>query len=165
MSIDTSLLKNWIRENPEKAVSAKIVAAHFGINERTLHTEFLRMERTRIGAFISDVRLEAVKNMLLTTDKRCFEIAHQFTFGREDVLSRWFKRRTGMTMQEFRMKNGKQEPSGGGDLNENNSMCKIANQNCKVKWQSKFPKRICLHFRVESAYFHSASHNKHESRR
>lgn len=107
MSIDTSLLKNWIRENPEKAVSAKIVAAHFGINERALHTEFLRTERTRIGAFISDVRLEAVKNILLTTDKRCFEIAHQFTFGREDVLSRWFKQRTGMTMQEFRLKNGK----------------------------------------------------------
>jgi AraC-like DNA-binding protein len=113
------------------------VAAHFGINERALHTEFLRKERTRIGAFISDVRLEAVKNILLTTDKRCFEIAHQFTFGREDVLSRWFKQRTGMTMQEFRLKNGKYKPSGGG-LSENNAMCKIANQNCKVNLQREF---------------------------
>jgi AraC-like DNA-binding protein len=115
------------------------VAAHFGITERTLHTEFLRKERTRIGAFISEVRIEAVKNILLTTDKRCFEIAHEFTFGREDVLSRWFKQRTGMTTREFRLENGKQEPSGGGqNLSENNAMCKIANQNSKVNLQREF---------------------------
>jgi two-component system response regulator YesN len=114
MSLDTSLLKNWIRANPEKAVSAKVVAAHFGINVYSLHKEFHRKEGITIGAFISDVRLEAVKNILLTTDKRCFEIADQFTFGREDVLARWFKHNTGMTMEEFRLKNGKPQTQRGG---------------------------------------------------
>ncbi len=118
MSIDTSTLKNWIRENPEKAPSVKSIAAHFGISVNTLQAEFLRKENVRIGSFISDVRLDTIEKILLTTGKRCFEIAQQFTY-REDVLSRWFKQRRGMTMQEFRLKNGNHNRSGGGqNLNE-----------------------------------------------
>ncbi len=75
---------------------------------------FRRLTGITIAAFISEVRLEEVKKLLRRTDTRCFEIASQFTFGREDVLSRWFKGRTGMTMQEFRHKNGQPKSSGGG---------------------------------------------------
>jgi AraC-like DNA-binding protein len=114
MSIDTSLLKNWIRENPEKVVSAKIVAARFDVSVHTLYKEFIRKENVTIGRFIEDTRLEAVKHILLTTEKRGFEIAHEFTFGREDVLARWFKQRTGMTMGEFREKTGWQRRVGRG---------------------------------------------------
>jgi len=113
MSIDTTHLKHWIRDNPENAPSAKVVAAQHGMSIDTLRSEFHRKEGITIAAFISEVRLEEVKKLLRTTDTRCFEIASQFTFGREDVLSRWFKRRTGMTMQEFRHKNGKPKSSGG----------------------------------------------------
>lgn len=114
MSIDTSILKTWIRENPEKALSAKVVAVRFKVSVHTLYKEFIRKEGMSIDRFIDDARLEAVKQLLLRTDKKVFEIAHEFTFGREDVLTRWFKARTGMTMREFREKNGWQQSVGGG---------------------------------------------------
>ncbi len=114
MSIDTMHLKHWIRDNPEKAPSTKVVAAQHGISIDTLRSEFHRKEGITVAAFISEVRLEEVKKLLRRTDTRCFEIASQFTFGLEDVLSRWFKGRTGMTMQEFRHKNGQPKSSGGG---------------------------------------------------
>jgi AraC-like DNA-binding protein len=115
MSIDTSLLKNWIRENPEKAVSAKVVAAVHGFPVDTVRKEFHRKEGITFGRFISDVRFEYVKRLLLTTDKKCFEIATELIL-RDDVLSRWFKARTGMTMEEFRSKNGKPQTQRGGNV-------------------------------------------------
>jgi AraC-like DNA-binding protein len=115
MSIDTSALKNWIRENPEKAPSAKVVAALHHISVNSLHKEFHRREGITIGAFIDDIRLEEVKRLLLTTDRLCFEIAIELTIGREDVLARWFKHRTGLTMEEFRRKKSKAPNSTGGE--------------------------------------------------
>lgn len=113
MSLDTSELKTWIRENPEKATSVKVVAAHFRMSVNTLQAGFLRKENMRIGRFILDVRLQAIEIILLTTDTRCFEIAQRFA-TREDVLSRWFKQRKGMTMQEFRTRHGNLRTQRGG---------------------------------------------------
>lgn len=114
MSLDTSLLKTWIRENPEKASSARALGTQHGMSVHTLNKEFQRNEGVTLTKFIDDVRLEAVKHILLTTDRLCFDIACQFTKGREDVLSRWFKLRTGMTMREFRLKHGNRVSGSGG---------------------------------------------------
>jgi AraC-like DNA-binding protein len=137
MSIDTSILKTWIRENPERASSVKLVAAHFGISVNTLQAEFLRRENMRIGAFILGVRLKAVEEILLTTDKRCFEIAQQFAI-REDVLSRWFKQRRGMTMKEFRMKHGSHTPGGGGGGQS------LSEDDWILKLQTEIAHRMCI---------------------
>jgi methylphosphotriester-DNA--protein-cysteine methyltransferase len=55
MSIDTSTLKNWIRENPEKAQSVKVVAVHLGLNVDYARREFHRKEGMTFGQFVSDV--------------------------------------------------------------------------------------------------------------
>ncbi len=113
MSLDTSILKTWIRENPEKAPSAKVVAAHHKLPIDSVRKEFHRKEGRTLGQCIADTRLEFVQKLLLRTDKTCFEIATELKL-REDVLARWFKTRTGMTMREFREKNGWHRSVGGG---------------------------------------------------
>lgn len=135
MSLDTSKLKTWICENPEKCPSVRALATQYGMSVHTLNKEFHRKQGVTLAKFIDDVRLEAVKHILLTTDRLCFDIACQFTRGREDVLSRWFKLRTGMTMREFRLKRGIRQRGGDVSLSENELIptlqTKIANQNCK----------------------------------
>ncbi|MDL1892025.1 helix-turn-helix transcriptional regulator [Sphingobacteriales bacterium CHB3] len=116
MSLDTSKLKTWVCENPEKCPSVRALGTQHGMSVHTLNKEFHRKKGVTLAKFIDDVRLEAVKQILLTTDRLCFDIACQFTKGREDVLSRWFKLRTGMTMREFRLKHGNHvSGSGGGE--------------------------------------------------
>ncbi|MBX2990535.1 MAG: hypothetical protein KF749_05110 [Bacteroidetes bacterium] len=91
-----------------------------------------------LGQFVSDVRLEFVQQQLQTTEKACFEIASELRL-RDDVLARWFKQRTGMTMEEFRRKNGKtQSQRGGVNLSDDNVMSEIANHYCKPKLQREF---------------------------
>ncbi|MBX2990538.1 MAG: helix-turn-helix transcriptional regulator [Bacteroidetes bacterium] len=138
MSIDTSLLKTWIRENPEKAPSAKIVAVHHGFPIDSVRKEFHRKEGMTLGRFIADTRLEFVQKVLLTTEKTCFEIASELQL-REDVLARWYKQRTGITMEGFRRKNGTtQTQRGGVNPSDDNVMSEIANHYCKPKLQREF---------------------------
>lgn len=138
MAIDTSMLKTWIRKNPGKAASAKVVAVHHGFPIDSLRKEFHRKEGMTIGRFVADTRLEFVQKVLLTTEKACFEIASELQL-RDDVLARWFKQRTGMTMEEFRRKNGKtQSQREGVNLSDDNIVSEIANHFCKPKLQREF---------------------------
>ena len=48
-------------------------------------------------SFIAMKKVERMEELLVTTDKKCFEIAHELKFAREDVAARFFRRMTGMT--------------------------------------------------------------------
>ncbi len=106
MSLDTSTLKQWILDNPERCPSAKVVAVQLGLKIDSVRKEYHRKEGITFGRFIADVRFEHVKKLLLTTELNCFEIATILKL-RDDVLARWFKQREGCTMEEFRRKHGK----------------------------------------------------------
>lgn len=96
---------------------AKILAAHQGLPIESVRKEFHRKEGMTLGRFIADVRLEFVQKLLRTTEKTCFEIASELQL-REDVLARWFKHHTGISMERFRHKNGKPKPNGGINLSD-----------------------------------------------
>jgi AraC-like DNA-binding protein len=48
----------------------------------------------------------------------CYEVALELGMEREDAATRWFKHRTGMTMEGFRRRNGisKNSRRGGGRM-------------------------------------------------
>jgi two-component system response regulator YesN len=89
-------LKKWIESNSQRASSAKALAADLGENVETLRKQFRRRGGIALSDFIDDVRLEKAKQLLLTTDMLCYEIALTLGMKSEDAAARWFKGRTRM---------------------------------------------------------------------
>jgi transcriptional regulator GlxA family with amidase domain len=88
MPTEILFLKKWIETNTKRASSAKVLAAHLGENVETLRKQFRRKEGIALSDFIDDVRLEKAKQLLLTTDMLCYEVALELGMEREDAAAR-----------------------------------------------------------------------------
>jgi|WetSurMetagenome_2_1015567.scaffolds.fasta_scaffold185390_2 transcriptional regulator GlxA family with amidase domain len=102
MSIQTVVVKRWIQENLRTIRTIDDIAAVFGVSPETLRKSFVRDERTSLSDFVITERVERAKDLLVSTRLRCFEIAFDAGFSREDVGARAFRRLTGETMEHFR---------------------------------------------------------------
>jgi len=102
MSVKIAQVKRWIHENLRHIRSIDDIASVFGVSSETLRKSFVRDERVSLSVFVMHERVEHAKAMLLSTRLRCFEIAYDAGFPREDVGARAFRRLTGETMEHFR---------------------------------------------------------------
>ena len=82
----------------EVAAEAGFSAAHFS---RVFHAQ-LGMSFTD---YLSNVRMQHVKELLIRTDKSITEIALSTGFCHGDYLATQFKRKVGMTPTQFRKSN------------------------------------------------------------
>ncbi len=108
MAFDTHVVKRLIRENLKAIHTVEDVARRINISPETLRKEFWRLERITLGDFITNSKVEEAKRLLIETDLLCKEICYEVGFRREDSGETSFKKRTGMSMQEFREKHRNQ---------------------------------------------------------
>jgi transcriptional regulator GlxA family with amidase domain len=78
------------------------IANHVGLTLSHLERLFYRELHTTVGKALDLVRLDAMKELLCTTELKHFEISYQVGLKNIYTASRWFKRQAGMTMTEFR---------------------------------------------------------------
>ncbi len=109
---DTGLLKQVIQVHCREIRSIKDVARYTNYSSETLRRDFVRSEHITLSAYIVRVRVDMAKRLLQTTDKYCQEICTEVGFSRADVGARAFRRITGATMREFRIR-GRREGNGG----------------------------------------------------
>jgi transcriptional regulator GlxA family with amidase domain len=102
MAIQTVVVKQWIHENVRRIRTIDDIASALGVSAETLRKSFVREERTTLSEFIAHERVERAKSLLVSTRLKCFEIAFDAGFAREDVGARTFRRLTGETMGQFR---------------------------------------------------------------
>ena len=102
MTTDIHHVKSYIREHILELKTLKEIAARLNVCAETLRKEFLRSENIVISDFISDERIGKMKQLLETTDLRCFEICYMFGV-REDSGAATFKRMVGISMESYRM--------------------------------------------------------------
>jgi len=102
MPFNAEEVKLFIRENIKAVHGEKDVARHFGKSVETLRKHFSRNGVVNLSDFISDIRLETMKRLLVETDLPCKEICFEAGFRREDTGPKFFKRMTGMTMTGYR---------------------------------------------------------------
>ena len=97
MAINIVIVKKQIEVNILKLYTLGDVAALLSISPETLKKEFLREEGVGISVFLAELRVQTMKERLITTREKCLGICLDVGL-REDAGSRLFKRETGMTM-------------------------------------------------------------------
>ena len=93
-----------IRREACGGLKASDVVKAFGTSERCAEMEFKAATGKRITEEITDVRLERVKELLSRPAQSITPIANLCGWDSDIYLKRLFKRRTGMTMREWRAK-------------------------------------------------------------
>lgn len=115
MAVNISEIKNFIDQNIKEIKTIHCVSERLKISYDTLRKSFLRAERMPMAVYITQRKVQAMKDLLLNADHPCFYVCYEYGY-REDSGAKVFKKLTGMTMQEFRRRfKGNNENSNGDD--------------------------------------------------
>jgi transcriptional regulator GlxA family with amidase domain len=92
----------WIEEHPGVDLSVPALAARAGMSERTFARAFLAETGMTPARFVELVRLDRAKQLLEATRWPLARVAHRSGLGSGATLARTFKRRLGITPQDYR---------------------------------------------------------------
>jgi two-component system response regulator YesN len=100
---------NYIDANYNKPITLADVAkaSHLSIS-RLAHIFKEQMGITIID-YLTSVRIERAKQLLLATDQNCTEICFQVGYNNQSYFTRTFKGLVGMTPRQFRVRNQRKE--------------------------------------------------------
>ena len=90
-------LQAWIREHVADDCTVPALARQAGMSERTLARAFRTECGTTPADYVEQVRVEAARQLLETTDLTVAAVAARCGFGTPETLHRAFRRRTGST--------------------------------------------------------------------
>lgn len=83
------------------------VAAGLGVSRRLLERRFREIRGESINDCVLKRRLAVVRRLLKTTKRSCAKIAAECGFPSANYLSHLFVRKTGMSMRDYRARDGK----------------------------------------------------------
>lgn len=92
----------WIRENGTKSLKVSDVAAHFNYNEDYITRIFKKHYSAGIKAYIDEVRLKRIRELLLSTDMKIKDIAAACGFDDSKSFQKFFKYHEGITAAAYR---------------------------------------------------------------
>ena len=91
-------------------ISLCTVAAHVALSPTHFSTIFSQEMSVTFIDYLTDVRMERVKEMLASTDDKVVNIAFSVGYNEPNYLSYLFKKREGLTLKEYRLQ---KRPQGG----------------------------------------------------
>lgn len=103
MALNTDHIKSFIDLNIKEIKTVHCVARMLGIPYDTLRKAFLRKERMPLANYITMKKIEVIKEHLVVANDPCFVICYEYGY-REDSGAKIFKRVTGMTMRQYRIR-------------------------------------------------------------
>lgn len=95
----------YIRRNYQKDLSQEYLSSLFYINRSYLSTLFKERTGQKFVDYLNNVRITKSKELLSQTDKKMYQIAKSVGYDNVKYFFRIFKKLTGMTPEEYRMKN------------------------------------------------------------
>jgi LacI family transcriptional regulator len=105
LAIDDEMVRDalrLIRARAHEDIRVSDVVRELAVARRALEQRFVRLVGRSPAEEIRRVRIEEAKRMLVETDRSVAEISRATGFGHQDLLSRVFRRSTGLTPTEFR---------------------------------------------------------------
>lgn len=98
-------IREFIKENSDNCrLDSADIAKHFFISETHLRRVFVKEFGIPPMKYLSDLRIEKAKNLLLTSDMSVYEIAEICGFGSVYYFSSVFKKKTGLSCLAYRTK-------------------------------------------------------------
>ena len=99
---DVSLAIHFIKKNAKNRILVEDVVRATNINRRTLERRFKKNFHRSIYDEIQNVRVELIANYLIETDLPISQVSSLFSFTDVEHISRYFKRKKGIGLREFR---------------------------------------------------------------
>ena len=93
---------NYINKNYDKNISLSNLADEYGINSAYLARIFKKESGKSISDYTTTIRIEHAKDLILTTDKKLYEISDLTGFGSTQRFYLLFKKVVGVSPGEFR---------------------------------------------------------------
>jgi two-component system response regulator YesN len=100
---------NYIDANYDKPVTLAEIARASHLSVSRLAHIFKEQMGITIIDYLTNVRIERAKQLLLSTDQNCTEICFQVGYNNQSYFTRTFKELVGMTPRQFREKNLRKE--------------------------------------------------------
>jgi len=100
---------NYIDANYDKLITLAEIARASHLSVSRLAHIFKEQMGITIIDYLTSVRIERAKKMLLATDQNCTEICFQVGYHNQSYFTRTFKELVGMTPLQFRTKNRRRE--------------------------------------------------------
>lgn len=97
-------LQAWIREHLDADCSVAALARQAGMSERTLARTFRNECRTTPADYVEQVRVEAARQLLETSELTVAAVAARCGFGTPETMHRAFNRRLGVTPGAYRVR-------------------------------------------------------------
>ncbi|NLO83499.1 MAG: response regulator [Clostridiales bacterium] len=98
------LVKEYIKENLGRPISLTSLANEVYYNASYLSRLFKKSTGMNLTGYITAMRMEKAKELLINTNKRIAAIADELCFASPSYFNQAFKKHTGMTPLEFRTK-------------------------------------------------------------
>jgi LacI family transcriptional regulator len=105
LAIDDEMVRDalrLIRARAHEDIRVSDVVRELAVARRALEQRFVRLVGRTPAEEIRRVRIEEAKRMLVETDRSIAEISRATGFGHQDLLSRVFRRSSGLTPTQFR---------------------------------------------------------------
>ena len=96
---------NYIDANYDKPITLAEIAKTSHLSVSRLTHIFKEQMGITIIDYLTSVRIERAKQLLLTTDQNCTEVCFEVGYNNQSYFTRTFKELVGMTPRKFRVKN------------------------------------------------------------
>ena len=100
---------NYIDANYDKPITLAEIARASHLSGSRLAHIFKEQTGITIIDYLTSVRIERAKQLLLATDQNCTEICFEVGYNNQSYFTRTFKELVGMTPLQFRAKNRRRE--------------------------------------------------------
>lgn len=86
--------------NPE--LTLKSAADFVGLNEKYFSSRFTKESGMTFSAYLTDLRMQKAKNLMITTDFKMYEISERVGYHNTEHFTRMFKRSFGVSLGDYR---------------------------------------------------------------
>jgi transcriptional regulator GlxA family with amidase domain len=101
-------LQRWLSDHLDVDLTVDALAARAGMSPRNFARAFVRETGTTPAAYVEQLRIEATRRLLETTDHTVSAIARHVGIRHAETLHRAFRRRLGTTPELYRQHFGRQ---------------------------------------------------------
>ena len=99
---DMNMAKHYIEDNyVDPNLSLSVVASVAGLNEKYFSSKFKKEMGSTFIEYLTNVRMEAAKNLLRKTNMKLAEISEAVGYNNVEHFVRVFKKRTGKSPREY----------------------------------------------------------------